>query len=198
MEFEIEDLKDIVEKFSFEQEKEYTWEELEKSYPLKARKTAEYLSNSDLPNIFFLKQFGKTLDIEILPEEEWLHYKKYWDACAFILIKRGLPKIADIKKEILVWWKDPNWPGFLLVHKFVLEHKEEFEAATKEAILFACKKKDWTWLGWLLELLYKDVVPDLTEETVQKIDETIDFLDTCKTWENFVTKYGDFIKQLSL
>ena len=207
LKFALKDLDAIVEKFPFEQEKEYTWEELEKSYPLKTRKALEYFASSDLPNRAFLgiidddivNRFDEGIKKDFCHiENTWAWPGRYGDARMFILAKRGLPRIADVKKEILIWWKDPNWSGFLFAHKFVMEHQEEFVCETKEAILLALEKKAWTWLYWLLELLYKDVAPDLTEETVQKIDEVIEFLDSNEIWANLINKYGDFIQQLGL
>jgi len=211
MEFEIEDLNGVTESIPTKKEKkyEYTWEELEKSYPLKTRKALEYFASSDLPNKAFLqvvevdivRQFEEKIRINLFKtkiNDGWLWPKAYWDACVFILVKRGLPQIANVKKEMLKWWQDPNWPGYLLAHKFVMEHKEEFVTETKESILLALEQKDEIWLYWLLNSLYKDVVPDLAEETVQKIDEVIEFLDSNEIWANLINKYGNFIKQLCL
>jgi len=195
--FKIEDLEDIEAYFLLRGESEYTWEEIEQRYSDKWRKAVDKLVNSDLPNIYFLQHFYDVSGDLRGTEKEWMRHKKYWEAFAFVLIKRGLPRIADVKKEILIWWQDANWPGYPLAHKFVMEHKEEFVNETKESILLALEQKDWMWLYWLLNSLYKDVVPDLTEETVQKIDEVIEFLDSNETWENLMNKYGDFVKQLS-
>ena len=194
--FKIEVLEDIESYFLLHGENEYTWKEIEEKYSEKWREAVDKLANSDLPNIYFLQHINEASGDLRGTEKEWMRHKIYWEALAFVLIKRGLPRISDVKKEILIWWQDANWPGYLLMHKFVVEHKDEFVTETKESILLALEKKDWMWLYWLLEHLYKDVVPDLTEETIQKIDEVIEFMYLNETWANLMKKYGDFIKQL--
>ncbi len=200
MEFEIEDMAAIRANSFLREKDDYTWDEIEKKYPLKWRNAVNYYVSSDLPNRYFLNQFSHSLGREKMAECEWLRPCRFWEACAFILIKRGLPRISDVKKELLVWWKDANWPGFLLIHKFVVEHGEEFLPEIKETVFTAYNRKDVIWLQWLFEYLYKEADLSLTEAQIEKIDEMIEFFyatdDGYISWETFKVKYGGFILEI--
>lgn len=141
--------------------------------------TIELFAKSELPNSFFVQQFA---------ENSSYAHKKYWESYAKIISRRGLPAVNDIKKEILCWWKDANYPGFWTIREFVLKNGNCFWEETKQALISAYEQKDIGWFKWLIELLVMDIAPNLCKENIDKLNEMLDYLED-DDWKEFSKIY---------
>ena len=105
-------------------------------------------ADSNLPNAFFLQHF-------LCPGAEPFCRKRYWRSFARVLISRGIERIADVKKELLIWLQDVNWPGSAEVFQFILFNLLSFQDEIKISMLEAVKTKDEAWFSALWLLLYQ-------------------------------------------
>ncbi|MBQ2712687.1 MAG: DUF5071 domain-containing protein [Clostridia bacterium] len=142
------------------------WDKVDEVRPKKWMEIRDYFASSDLPNEFFFfyprfpaaywdMSFRERCECSSALIDEWRasgHPVKgnMWD-CAYILIKRGLPRINDVKDLIMQMFQDANWPGFFEFRKFVLENPDAFVQEMKESLRKACKTKDDCWVYWLLK-----------------------------------------------
>lgn len=106
----------------------------------------EYFVNSNIPNYEFVRHLTN--------DRTELHSQKcLWQGFAEVLVKRGLPKVKDVIKEMLMWYQDANWPGFITIHNFIFEHKEELKDEILTAYQEAKLTNDYSWIEWLEEFL---------------------------------------------
>jgi hypothetical protein len=133
----------------------------------------DYFVSSEYPNSYFLQQFYP-------PYSAPFYHKKYWEAFAQILIRRGLPKINDVKCDILQWLKDVNWSGCTAITQFILSNRSCFQQEILNSIYKAYKEKDIIWFKNLLVVFFQKNSYAL--EIVEYLD------DDC--WKDFDTKYG--------
>lgn len=150
-------------------------------------KVVEAFAASELPNSYFLQHFQTNKNRKL--------DSAMWDGFAAVLVKRGLPKINDVKKELLVWWQDPNWVGFDRIEKLVLSHGEEFLPEIKEVILQAIEARDVIWFEWLLYMLLEKLNWWLTETQKEKMEEILEYLSD-DNWKEFESLYGAWIRML--
>lgn len=136
-------------------------------------KVIDYFVESSYPNDYFLQHLHA-------PYPEPFCHKKYWESFAQILVKRGLPKINDVKQVILIWLQDTNWPGCKTIIKFVNENKQAFKKEIINACVQAYSDKDSIWLKNLLIEFYGDI--PLVQEVVLYLK------DDC--WKEFDRLYG--------
>ncbi len=159
--------------------KEYKIEDLDEQNIDIFNDAIDYFSNGELPNNTFLMQFTEPGQI--------YSNKKYWYAFATILVKRGIPRIDDIKSNLLTWWQDKNWPGFNTIEEFVLNNKSNFIDIIKDKIFYSHQNKDIIWFKNLLELY----VSSNEESSMQKINalyEIINYLEE-DSWKDFDSIY---------
>lgn len=174
----------------------HSWDVFEECLPLKCRKAVDYFVKSDIPNEAFFQFFRNPY--KQLPQEwEWLREKRYWSAIAYIMVKRGLPKIIEVKKDLLHWYEDVNWPGALLVNKFVIENGVVFLPDVAETFLAAYYKRDYLWMVWLLDMCYKKINPALTEEQKQQLEEFIEYLYDGEPWLDMEERYSSLVYEIA-
>ncbi|MBQ2712686.1 MAG: DUF5071 domain-containing protein [Clostridia bacterium] len=146
--------------------------------PKKWVEIRDYFANSDLPNEFFFfyprfpasywdMSFRERCDCSSALIDEWRAsghptIKDSWN-CAYVLLKRGLPRINDVKDLMMQMFRDANWPGYDEIRKFVINNPDAFVQEMKESLRKACKTKDEGWVEWLL-LDYLLINRNATEE----------------------------------
>lgn len=158
--------------------KKYNIEDLEEKYDF-YEDAINYFVNSDLENSIFIKQFT----------EPGLIYsqKKYWDAFATIIVRRGYPAVDNIKEDILFWWQDTNWPGFETINKFVIDNKKVFSNPVNDKIRYAHNIRDVIWFKNLLEL-YFNIKEINSKENLVFLNKILDYLED-DSWKEFDTIY---------
>lgn len=163
----------------------YTIQDLSLNIPVNSREfknMVKYFAESDIPNAYFVAPISDNpctapvLD-GVLPAE---HGKKYWDGFAAVLVARGLPKINDVKADILHWVEDINWPGSDAVIIFVNQNFSAFLPEIFATLEEAYDKKDIGWFENLLGCFFEE------SPYVQEILEYLE--DDC--WKEFDIKYG--------
>lgn len=130
-----------------------------------------YFAKSDLPNSFFLQQF--------FGDKGGLG-KRYWQSFAEVLCARGLPRVADVADDMLIWLQDINWPGSGTIIKFVQAHFNEFKPSIIRAVERAHSERDVIWFEWLLSYFFLNSA---------YAHEIVDYLDD-DCWKEFDKIYG--------
>lgn len=130
-----------------------------------------YFAKGGLPNSFFLQQFFGN---------EGGFGKRYWQSFAEVLCARGLPRVADVADDMLIWLQDINWPGSGAIIQFVKAHFNEFKPAVIRAVERARSERDVIWFEWLLLCFF----PNSTY-----VQELVDYLDD-DNWKEFDKIYG--------
>ena len=153
-----------------------SWKEIDETLTEEQRELFHALADSEIPNEEFLpffadsrKQRTKKIDYSA---------KIGWEGGIYVLCLRGLPRIESVKYDFMVWWQDINWRGFLLIWKFVSEHKESFRNEIKIAVVEAIETGD---PGWIESLLpdYPDLI-EMTDEQKRIIPQMLDYADSGK------------------
>lgn len=131
---------------------EFDWKEKinvlsEDSSPVSESDIALF-ADSNLPNRFFLQHL-------LQPESEPFCRKNYWRSFARILICRGIEQIQDVKKDLIVWLQDINWPGSMEIFKFILQNFSQFQDEIKKSIIEAVGTKDEQWFNTIWLMLYQ-------------------------------------------
>ncbi len=152
----------------------------------------DYFTKSKLDNEVFLthlikidnKDFSKHL-IKIdnntflkshIKDNSVFFEKGIWYAFAQIIIRRGLPKINDVKEIITKYLIDFNIPGSTDIDLFIKANYSEFRQSIVKSIKFAYKERDYVWLGNLLAL-FKSEESLLSDVELTLIDEIIEYID---------------------
>lgn len=163
----------------------YTIQDLSLDIPVNSRefqRIVRYFAESDIPNTYFVAPLSENpcLTPVIDGVQPASHGKNYWDGFAAVLVARGLPKINDVKADMLHWLEDINWPGNALIIIFVKQNLSEFLTEIFSALKKAYNNKDVIWFENLLHcFLYNSLY----------VQEILDFLkEDC--WKDFDIKYG--------
>lgn len=148
-----------------------------------------YYAKTNLSNQYFLQHFLSNIEGEY-------NDKSLWVGFACVLIERGLPKINDVKSEILIWWQDPNWPGWKEIREFVINNKSNFLVEIKKVILRALQEKDVGWFKNLLEYCLLDIDCSLIGADKNIIEEMVKYLDNDE-WKEFDKIYLHNVMQFT-
>lgn len=144
-------------------------------------------AESELPNDYFLKHLKE-------PYSDPFCEKKYWRGFAMVLVQRGLPKIEDVKNDLLLWFQDINMLGSKEIYEFVKQNISDFIIPIKSVLLQAYNNNDDQWFYRLFQVWYEcDSSMDL--ETKKFIEDNLNegygessIIDLMKS------KYNQFIK----
>lgn len=163
----------------------YTIQDLSLDLPRNSRKfkrIVKYFAESDIPNAYFvapiLDKPCLTPVLDGIPPAD--HGKKYWDGFAEVLVTRGLPKINDVKAEMLHWLQDINWPGNASIIIFVKQNLSAFSSEIFSALKEAYENKDVIWFENLLHCFLYDS---------KYVQEILAYLEEDR-WKDFEIKYG--------
>lgn len=132
-----------------------------------------YFAESDLPNKFFVASIVDNSHFERFG-------KNHWDGFAAVLVARGIPRISDVKADMLHWWEDLNWPGNPTIITFVRQNLIEFETEILSAVKEAYDKNDIIWFENLLLCSFGNSAN--VKDILQYLEEDC--------WKDFDKKYG--------
>lgn len=84
--------------------------------------------------------------------------KDYWENSAILIKQLGYPRIKSIIPGLLEWIQDMNWPGAQIVFEVLRDiEKKDLQVYIEEALEEALSHKDTVWVGWIKELIKKEV-----------------------------------------
>lgn len=163
----------------------YSIRDLSLDIPINSRKfkrIVKYFAESDIPNSYFVAPISDkpclTPVLDGIPPAD--HGKNYWNGFAAVLVSRGLPKMNDVKADMLHWVEDVNWPGNASIIMFVKQNLSAFLSEIFSALKEAYEKKDVIWFENLLRcFLYDSMV----------VQEILEYLEEDR-WKDFDIKYG--------
>ena len=136
-------------------------------------KMIKHYANSDLPNSWFVAPFTNCcLDA----------FKDYLHFFARVITFRGLPKINDIKTEMLFWLQDVNWPGAGEICYFIRDNFLDFKDLIIRQIFHALDIEEDLYLKgekhndivWAEALLGQFADIERNSESKKIINETFD------------------------
>lgn len=163
----------------------YIIQDLSLNIPVNSRKfqrIVKYFAESDIPNAYFVAPISDkpclTPVLDGVPPAD--HGKNYWEGFAAVLVSRGLPKINDVKADMLHWLEDINWPGNVSIILFVKQNLSSFLAEIFSALKEACNNKDVIWFENLLHCFLYDSI--YVQEILEYLEEDC--------WKDFDIKYG--------
>ncbi len=79
--------------------------------------------------------------------------KNTWENCAKVIVARDIKDLFDIIPQLFEWLQDPNWPGYPLIYKKLLDAaNEDVFHGLDISIKKAADTKDADWMGSLKRL----------------------------------------------
>lgn len=84
----------------------------------------DYLTKKLLPQEYVFLILAHDFSLAPYNEQEKCYFQKggkdKWENAAKTIVKIGWPRVDSIVVPLFIWLLDPNWPGSLLVHDFLL------------------------------------------------------------------------------